>query len=284
MNKLRMLFALTVFLIITVSCEKSNNNNEKSIRDKFLVDKIYDRDDNLLAEYIYDANNRLIKGMVKSPLNEMDELVLEYENGRVSKITRYYGHCQDSFFDCKPSETHFFYNSQGQLIRRESRIKGFEPLGEDYLYENGRVASISMEESYYLVDTLFYDESMNVTKRIRVLSDLIFVDTIGNPILGGGGDLMTTYYFKYDDRPKPNFGLDYLFAYGLLPISDAGYLERNLSKNNITESILESGGYTERSTCTYTYNENGLPSTIEVKHERTDIKSEFLRITYRQIE
>jgi len=274
---------LTVFSIITVSCEKNNGNNETTnVRDKFLVDKIYDYDDNLLAEYIYDDNNRLIKVIEKNFQNEMDKLEFEYENGRVSKIIRYYDYSQESFFDHKPYEIHIFYNSQGQLIRREFHISE-STIGENYLYENGRVVSIYSEDSKCDVDTFFYDKSMNVTKRIRVFSNLIFEDpTIGDPVIGET-DMMITYYFKYDDRPKPNFGLDYLFVYNPLPISAGGYLERSLSKNNMTEFVFESGEYTEKSTWTYTYNGNGLPSTIEIKHENETLNPEFLRITYKQI-
>ena len=285
MNKLRWLFALTVFLIIAVSCDKNNGNTETSVRDKFLVDKIYDYDDNLLAEYIYDANNRLIKAIQKTFQDKTDELEFEYENGRVSKIIRYYGHCQGFLFDCNPSEIHFFYNSQGQLIRRKFHTKGFEFWDEEnYFYKNGRVASISLEGSLFLVDTLFYDKSNNVTKRIRIFSDLIFEPT-EDPVIGEMDDSVVTYYFKYDDRPKPNFGLDYLFAYDLLPVLiGGGSLERALSKNNLTEITVESGRYTEGCTWTYTYNENGLPSTIEIKRKSPYLESEFLRITYKQIE
>jgi hypothetical protein len=282
MYKLRLLFVLTVFSIITVSCEKDKGSNGTSVRDKFLVDKIYDYDDNLLAEYIYDNNNRLIKAIVTNLQNGTDELKFEYENGRVSKIIRYYGY-QKSFFDHEPYEIHVFYNSQGQLIRTESHIGTFT-MSDDYLYENGRVVSIYSEDLYYDVDTLFYDKSMNVTKRIRVFSDLLFENLITEDPVIGGTDLMATYYFKYDNRSKPNIGLDYLFIYDPLPVS-IGFLERNLSKNNMTEFTLESGGYVGKSFWTYTYNENGLPSTIEIKYENIEtLEPVFFRITYKQIE
>ena len=273
MNKLKLLFALTVFSIITVSCEKNNGNDETNVRDKFLVDKIYDYDDNLLGEYFYDNNNRLIKAITTNLERDHSwKAEFEYENGRVSKIIH------DSWY-----ESHFFYDSKKQLIRRELHASSM-PMSEDFLYENGHVVGIRFDDSLYDTYAYFYDNSMNVTKHIRTVSGLTFFPTEEDPVLQET-DWEFTSYFEYDNRPKPNFGIDHLFTYDPLPVY--GSWERNLSKNNITEITLEENGrYVEKSTWTYTYNENGLPSTIEIKHESSfeTLKPVFLRITYKQIE
>ena len=83
--------------------------------------------------------------------------------------------------------------------------------------------------------------------------------------------------FKYGNKLKPDFGLDYLFNYDPLPFSEEAEMERLLSKNNMIE-------YVDGSKWIYTFNENGLPSTIEVKWK--DIETEepmLLKITYKQI-
>ena len=71
--------ATLLLLLLAAGCDKEgkfdlnkgdemkSHNNEKpvdpSVRDKFLVDKIYDYHHNLLIEYIYDDNNRLSKSI-----------------------------------------------------------------------------------------------------------------------------------------------------------------------------------------------------------------------------
>ena len=54
-------------LLIFTSCGKENEFNDHlgtGIRSQFLVDRIYDYNGNLLAEYIYDDNNKLTKRII----------------------------------------------------------------------------------------------------------------------------------------------------------------------------------------------------------------------------
>ena len=94
---------------------------------------------------------------------------------------------------------------------------------------------------------------MNVTNLTNIIQAF---DFWGNPIPGQYNEV--TDHYKYDNMPKPNFGIDYLFIYDPLPFIEEGQLARCLSQNNMTEQV---GG----TTWIYTYNEHGLPSTIEIK-------------------
>jgi hypothetical protein len=107
---------------------------------------------------------------------------------------------------------------------------------------------------------------------------------IGQPI--PGTSQRNVRFYEYDDKPKPNFGLDYLFTFQPLPqqggIGDNANHKRLLSKNNITEALSE--GYK----WIYTYNENGLPATIEIiwldcATSEWECVPNVLRITYKQI-
>ena len=258
MNKLILIFAFIG--IITIHSAKAQQN----IRDKFLVDKIYIYDGSL-AEYIYDMDNKLIKKIITGQFMEQGQLrdlkniyIFEYEYGRVSKIIHY-----DSTHFMFDYETHFFYNPQGQLIRMEGHKDGsiYEHL--NYHYENGRVVSIYPDGIMPLqYDTIFYDHAGNVTKRTWSL--------ISNPI-------WRTNYFEYDNNPRPNFGIDYLFTFQpLAAINTDQTLEMCLSKNNMTKG--------RGNIWIYTYNEYGLPDTYWPKWESNpSITPTIMTIEYKQI-
>ena len=83
--------------------------------------------------------------------------------------------------------------------------------------------------------------------------------------------------FIYGNNLKPDFGLDYLFIYDPLPFHEEPEMERLLSKNNMIECV-------DGNKWIYTFNENGLPSTIEVKWK--DIETEepmLLKLSYKKI-
>jgi hypothetical protein len=242
-------------------------------RDNFIVDKIYDYNNYLMAEYFYDNEYRLIKISVPEHLGNgytsewpasTDEF--EYLNGRVSKIIH-----KDITYNMFNYETHVFYDLQGQLIRDETHINGLI-YPTVYRYENGRVIGHTTDPVY--TDTIVYDLSGNVTQHIYIVPELTLW---GEPIWGT--TMRVVYTYEYDDKLKPNFGLDYLFIYQPLPGigSETGYA-RELSYNNLTK-YGNSG-----TTWTYTYNENGLPETIEIKwYEIETLDPMLLRIVYKQI-
>ena len=247
-------------------------------REIFLVDKIYDYHNNLLADYIYDYNNKLIKRIftnisitsVRTDDTRM-ESVFEYENGRVSKIianTRTHTIFHEyGFEDTKNyySEVTFEYDLSGKLIKRNGQDLNFR-------YENGRVVGRLTDDPIY-TDTIVYDHSGNVIEHIYIVPEL---NGFGEPIQG------TTergvYSYEYDDNPKPNFGLDYLFLYQPLPgMGTATGYARELSCNNLTKYVNDG------TTWIYTYNENGLPQTIEsVWNNDRNPEWRLKRITYKR--
>lgn len=123
-------------------------------------------------------------------------------------------------------------------------------------------------------DTIVYDNYGNVTKHIHILPSL---DPGGEPIPGEYRVL--EYNYEYDNKLKPNFGMDYLFIYNPLPYTEIAEFEGRLSKNNMTKAINENNSWI------YTYNEYGLPETIETIWESIPtVNPMILRITYKQIE
>ncbi len=281
MNKLNILFALIVALIVTtVSCSKYDefdDNLGTGIRSKFIVDKIYNYHNILLAEYIYDNNNKLLKRIVADTLIEPHRTIFrkstdefEYKNGRVSKIvnaTKTHENNGYVQFDYK-IETSFEYDTRGKLIKKNGEALNFR-------YEEGRVVgSLHENDQWINSDTMVYDNSGNIIEHIRIGPELT---AFGQPIPGTA--IRTVRYYEYDGNPKSNFGLDYLFVYNPLPYTEVPDLKRALSKNNMTKAT-EDG-------CTfiYTYNENGLPKTIETKWLGIEtLEPMLLRITYKKIE
>ncbi len=242
------------------------------IREKFLVDKIYNYQNELLAEYIYDDNNKLVKRIITVhnieaglPITDRYEDNFVYENGLVSKIIHYWDRYNST------NETYLFYNSEKQLIKMKKALNT-----SNYHYENGNVVSIYGDnEKPFQTNTIVYNKSKNATKHIHIVPKL---NDFGEPIQGKHKKV--TYNYEYDNKPKPNFGIDYLFVYCALPQmgTEAGF-SRELSRTNLTKYV-QSG-----TTWSYTYNENGLPETIETRWNGIEtLESMLLRITYRQIE
>ena len=279
-------------LLIFTSCGKENEFNDHlgtGIRSRFLVDRIYDYHGNLLAEYIYDDNNRLIKRIITTesvhPIrtDEMrSEDKFEYVNGRVSKIindtwsyTIWHQNGQEHR-DKYYSETTFKFDKNGRLTRADGGSYG----NFNIRYENGRVVGfLSNEAPWIVTDTLMYDYSGNIIEHVRIVPELTM---FGQPI--PGTTMRTVRYYEYDDKPKPNFGLDYLFTFQPLPqmgmIVDVQML---LSRNNMTKAAED--GYK----WIYTYNKNGLPATIETiwlgcAETEWECVPNVLRIIYKQIE
>jgi len=263
-----LLIIFLAFNVIIMSSVKAQQN----IRDKFLVEKIYYNwgdywglgDQWGLSEYYYDTDNKLLKIVWTGQFVENGQLrdgkavtVFEYENGRVSKLM----FTDSTHFLCNSCDERYFYNSHGQLIRNVSYVNGEYHRHLNFHYQNELMVSTYTDNSYpFQYDTLFYDNSGNVVRRS----------------LGGWRE----YHYEYDNNPKPNFGLDYLFAYQLLPgQGDLATIERGLSKNNITKSV------TDEHTFNYTYNEYGLPDSYEMIFDPCPpIEPHISYITYKQVE
>ncbi|QBN18153.1 hypothetical protein [Flavobacterium nackdongense] len=275
------LFSIKVILILTslvtlIGCQKDDDIFQVS-ETKFLVDKIYNYNNDLIAEYFYDNENRLIKKYVTEHLgnNYQQEWAsysdeFEYQNGRVSKIIH-----KDISYNMFNYETNIFYNSIGTITKTEIYKNGqLISNNSNYRYKNGNLTGTIKYNLATIVykDSIIYNKSGNV---IKYLYERPETDLIGNPL--PQTKITTIQEFSYDNHLRPNFNLDYLFIYEPLPFNELADLQRHLSTNNMTYFI-------DGTKWIYSYNEQGLPSKIEVKWK--DIETTLpmmLRITYKEI-
>lgn len=263
--------ASMIILLVCFSFAISNNAKaQQDFSENYLVDKIYDYNHSLVAEYFYDIDNRLIRKIVTDNPGVQRRWVdeFEYENGRISKIIH-----DDQTYDFD-YEILISYNTLGQLTRRETYKNGLLVGHSNFHYENNKVVSIYNDSTMpFEFDTIFYDSSGNVTKHVHIYPKL---NDFGQPIPGEFRVVEDIY--EYDENLKPNFGIDYLFIYDPLPYNDAAVFERRLSKNNMTKAINEKNSWI------YTINEFGLPETIEtIWDEIPTVDPMMLRIVYKQL-
>lgn len=273
---LNLIFVLTAFLML-YSCQKDDGipaGNKKP----FVVDKIYNYDNDLVAEYFYNNKNQLIKKHVTEHLGNnyqqgwasySDEF--EYHDGRVSKIIH-----KDISHNMFNYVTHIFYNSNGKIIKTEVYKDGVQISSKsNYRYKDNYLTGTVKYNYGTMVyrDSIVYNNTGNVSKYIYENPEM---NLFGEPI--PGTKKTTIQEFNYDTHSRPNFNLDYLFIYEPLPFLEEANIQRQLSTNNMTEFI---GG----TKWVYTYNEHGIPSSIEVKWK--DIETslpKLLRIEYKEIE
>ena len=279
--KYRLLFIKEIFVLTSLltlfSCQKDDDVFQGS-ETKYLVDKIYNYNNDLIAEYFYDNENRLIKKYVTEHLgnNYQQEWAsysdeFEYHNGRISKIIH-----KDISHNMFNYEINIFYNINGKIIGTETYKNGQQiSSNTNYRYKDDNLTGTVK----YNVGTMIYKDSIiykNLENVVKYLYERPETDLIGNPILGT--KVTTIQEFSYDNHSKPNFNLDYLFIYEPLPFRELADLQRQLSTNNMTEFI-------DGTKWLYSYNEQGLPSTIEV--EWKDIETSIpmlLIIKYKEIE
>lgn len=272
---LKVIFIL-IGLLIQSSCQKDDEipvTDEK----KFVVDKIYNYNNDLVAEYFYDNENKLIKKSVTEHLGQNYQLEwaaytdeFEYHNGLVSKIIH-----KDISHNLFNYETYIFYNSKEQITKTEV-YKDNQQISSnsDYRYKN-ELLTETMKYDYgtmIYADSVIYSNGGNVIKYIYERPE---TDFSSNPI--PETKRISIQQFNFDKKPRPNFNLDYLFVYDPLPFREEADLQRQLSVNNMTEVI-------DGSKWIYTYNKYGLPSTIEIKWKDVETTTPMLlRLEYKEI-
>ncbi len=271
----KLILALAGLLVLS-GCQK--NDGVIVIPNKqFVVDKILDYNKNLVAVYSYDKENRLIKKSVTEHLGQQyqsewaaysDEF--EYKDGLVSKIIH-----KDISYNQFNYETHIFYNSLGKIAKTEVYINNQQTSARsDYRYENGFLTGTvkyCLGSTVYK-DSIVYNNEGNVIKYIYETPDL---NMVGQPI--PQTKRVSVKEFVYDNHSRPNFNLDYLFIYEPLPFFEEADLQRQLSANNMIR-LIDGGSWS------YTYNEYGLPATIEVKwKDIVTITPMLLRIVYKEV-
>lgn len=285
LNKsLRNTRSFLVLIFVFCGLIVTNTAQAQDSRDNFLVDEIsrFESASNYAsAKYEYDTENKLLRKVITGKMIENSQVrdlkyvyEFDYENGLVSKIQY-----QDLTHFKFSHDIHFIYNSLKELIRKETWMNGFMIGHLNYHYEDGRVVSIYNDNTVpFEFDTIFYDNSGNVIKHTVIYPKM---DMVGQPIPGEFE--VRVLYYEYDDSPRPNFGLDYLFAYQLIPWMGTAFPCEimNLSNNNMTKAIFE------KQTHNYTYNEHGLPATLHVIFDPigpSPYGGDIYTITYRQIE
>ena len=158
----------TLSILALTSCNKDTNYPIND-RNNFLVDKIYSYNNDLVAEYHYDNENKLIKKTVTEHLGQNFQMEwsaysdeFEYQDDLVSKIIH-----KDITYNTFNYETYIFYNSKQEIIKMEQYRNGqLIDSNSGYRYENGRLVGIwnRPDEPFIFLDTIEYNKSRNVAK------------------------------------------------------------------------------------------------------------------------
>ncbi|HAD97349.1 MAG TPA: hypothetical protein DCG19_08075 [Cryomorphaceae bacterium] len=260
-------FLIIACLTLLIACKKEAPKELQEPEAKFLVDKIYDYNHNLLADYVYNENNQLVKRITTDPVhNRSSDYEFEYENNRVSKI-RYIDYTFPQF----NHTIDIIYNQEGNIVRDETYQKGVLVGAQDYtLYEDGKIKGLLNAEGKEHI-TFFYGETGNIEELVRKVPDDGYVGY-------KNGYREIHGYYIYDDKKKPDFGIEGIFQFEPLPyFGTAAVIPKNASEHNMLELV---GG----DKWIYEYNEHGLPETIETKWKDVEtLEPMVLNIKYREI-
>ncbi|GAA0749812.1 hypothetical protein GCM10009431_29850 [Gaetbulibacter jejuensis] len=233
------------------------------------MDKVYDYNNNLLAEYFYNENNQLIMRKDTDPVNnKSSDYEFEYENNRVSRIIY-----TDYSFPQFSHSTKIYYNMKGKMIKAETFKNGNLVGSKNYVYyPDGKMKGLIDDNDLEYV-TLFYNSTENV-EQVKLLGS-------GNSLPEDGGQTEDRYFdYEYDNALKPYFGINDMLPFEPLPyFGNEATFAKNISQSNMTKNV-ESG-----TKWVYQYNEFNLPETIEVVWYNVETYEPMLwRIRYRAIE
>ncbi|PZD79674.1 hypothetical protein [Mesonia sp. K7] len=273
-NPLKIFVCFSLFLIL--SCQNDDNNSITEVQKKYLVDRIYDYNHNLLAVYHYNENNQLIKRVTTDPTTDRSsDYEFEYVEGKISKIIYI-----DYNFPQFNHQIKIFYNEEGHIYKQETYKNEYLINTVNYTYDaDGKLTSFTSAEQEPLI-TFMYDNTQNIMQtKVRYPDD----GSIANKRKVAPNrkneyiEVITDY--TYDSYHKPDFGIGKIFQFEPLPyFGTEALLEKNYSENNMTSN----GGSGTK--WIYTYNENNLPKTIETKwHEIETEEPMLLRIVYKEI-
>lgn len=251
--------------ILLFSCSKEDavevNPQQTESQKQFLVNKIFDFNYNLVAEYIYNKKNQLIKRIFTDSINQASsDYDFEYLNNRVSEII-YTDHTYPQF----NHSISIYYNIQGEIIKDETYQYGNLIRINNYTYySNGRIMGI-VDVSGVGGITYIYNNTNNI-EQIRIIpSDTALPERYLN--------------YQFDNKKKPNCGINQIFQFEPLPgFGNDENIQRNASQNNMTE-FMESG-----TKWIYEYNEFNLPTSIETIWDGVVLTEPImLRIEYKEI-
>lgn len=262
-------FPLVAFLILSSGCKKDEIPVIQNPEEVYLIDKVYDYHNNLVAEYIYDEQNRLIQRKTTDVVNQRSsDYFLEYGEKGLSQII--YKDYNMPVFD---HEISLIYNSEGKVHREETYQRGSMISYINYAFDSkGRVVSFYKDDNKHF---LFFNYDANGS----VVSSKYIIDVSNDPFYEGKDTIEVHRYFKYDDKKTPNVNLSAITQFEILPyFGTEATQEKGLSAHNMTEFVNSTKWI-------YTYNEAGLPLTIETKWK--DIITDepmMLRFTYKKVE
>ncbi len=261
--------SLPLIILFAIACNKLDHSNEKldQVEQIFVVDKIQDSNDRILAEYKYLDNYYLHKRICYAENgNIISELIFQYEDNQISSI---------EYIDLLSPE--FSYTIKFKLDSKGNIMEDFKyefgVLTEHRKFKyglNNKIESVANSEDFEYLK-FSYLETENILKTELILpeySDINQQKNVRNEI----------GIFEYDENRKPNFGLGKIFQINPYPTTnDESVMELNLSKNNLTKTV-HSISYWK-----YTYNEYGLPKTIEQKFQGyDDLESQVLKLSYKE--
>jgi len=260
-------------LLLSVSCKKDDSidiQNEVviDIQKKFIVNKIFDYNNNLLAEYFYNEKNQLIKRVTTDPISERNsDYEFEYIDNRISQIEY-----TDYTFPQFSHTILIYYNVQGQIFKDETYQNNNLIGTKNYsYYANGKIKGFIDNNAAETI-TYIYNSTNNIEQvKIRFPN---------NGDIGSTGDYIEIYFdYKYDNRNQPNFGIAQVFQFEPLPyFGTEAMFEKNISQNNMTKNV------TSGTKWIYEYNEYNIPKTIETKWEGIETEEPMLlRIEYMAI-
>lgn len=267
--KMKSILTLLTIVILGSSCSDDDNPNIITENSRPLVNKIYDYNNNLVAEYFYNENNQLIKR--NTTINGFStEYTLKYENNRILQIDY-----KDFTYPQFNHSIHVFYNSQGQIIKDEKHQYGNIIETNDYTYyENGNIKDcIRVIEGLNATYTYTYNVKNNIE---QVLAHIPEFDEGGTPT---GNNIEIVFDYEYDTVSRPDFGIGKIFQIEPLPgFGTEATFEKNISKNNMTKN-LNSG-----TQWVYTYNVRNQVETIETIWNGVETEEPILlRLEYKEV-
>jgi hypothetical protein len=274
-NKLKMIFRLLLIVIsigfYTTSCQKELSLDNVLTPppvsdDSTLLVKLIEIDsisalekDSLVAQNTFDANNRLVTSTVFGTTDPVAQ-ALNY-----NKQSYFYLNA-DSLPDLI---VHEYTETGGAEMDIDSTFIAYDAAGK-----------LLWDSTIYTVNTLFsYNEKRSYaysgdTVKITSNRDGVFYEANqlvikiqnGNIVKAEVEDFVTEYV--YDNKPNAFMSLAN-FPFQFASVTVGGFLYLTQKNNCISQKTKIGGALLASATITYTYRNNGLPSSRLVKSENT---------------
>ena len=270
-NRFLHIYLIGILLLLVIACNKEEAeqpNPNPNLHAIYVIDKVYDYNQNLIAEYLYDSSNHIIQRKTQDPINNSSsDYFFEYDQDKLVNI-KYDDHNFPQF----NHDIRLNYDVAGRLISQEtiqfSRV--ISKINYQYDIQNRVVSFYNDSNLHYYF--FYYNDKGDIAYSMHVM------DVSNNPFYQGKDTIQLYRYFKYDAQLKPEVMQTHLFQMEILPyFGTEATEEKALSAHNMSEFVNGTKWF-------YTYNEQGLPATIETKWK--DIITDepmLLRIVYRKL-